>query len=133
MSSRTPCYVISKAAGKCVEPYSVVYMCDEFEARLTGRNESDFTNVPFVLNTIQSMAPAELQMFLGKDSVITATTASSTITRAVLFFGKPLAGYKNTFDRSDAQDATIRSGPDIALLLYNNNNVLLLFYYYHII
>ncbi|KAI0219170.1 hypothetical protein LSAT2_029225 [Lamellibrachia satsuma] len=99
------CYM---AAGKCVEPYSVVYMCDEFEARLTGRNESDFTNVPFVLNTIQSMAPGELQMFLGKDSVITATTASSSITRAILFFGKPLAGYKNTFDRSDAQDTTIR-------------------------
>ncbi|KAI0227713.1 Protein dispatched [Lamellibrachia satsuma] len=107
-SGLTRFHCVVTTVGKCVEPYSVFDFFDKFEAKMPGSNASEFVDIPKVLTTVQQYAPSALQMFLGKDAEITATTAHSSITRVVILFGKPLAGYKNAYDRSEAQDETIK-------------------------
>ena len=113
MLSKHPKYLesfcFSEKVGKCVEPYAIFTFFDRYETMMPGSNASNFTNIPNVMTTMMRFKAAELQRFLGKNSVISRNDTHSSITRVILLFGKPLAGYHNAYINSDAQDKEIKA------------------------
>ena len=98
--------LLPENSQSCSKPESVIRFFDgTYAGEFPELNDTDFTNIPYILHTANSKAKFQriMKRYLSKDAKITPTEATSSITRSLIMFGSPLEGYSNTEDREDDQ------------------------------
>ena len=98
--------LLPENSQSCSKPESVIRFFDGTFANIYPElNDTDFTNIPYILHTANSKPEFQriMRRYLSKDAKITPTEATSSITRSLIMFGSPLEGYSNAEDREDDQ------------------------------
>ena len=96
---------------ECVKPSSIIKFFDgslkDVDEIFNDPNFDNIVNVLHKANTLPE-TKRDLQQYLGKVSNITATSATTDITRFSLYLGFPLNGYSSEKDREEDQKDELR-------------------------
>lgn len=98
--------------GSCTKPSSILRFFDgSYSALDSTFNDPDFDNVEGVLHLASTLnqTKVSLQRYLGRNAVITSTSAVSEVTRCMLSLGLPLEGYANATHNQEQQDEDIKA------------------------
>ena len=96
------------SSGECEIPSSPIRYFDGTFAHVDPIfNDPNFDNVIAVLHAANTLPETkrDFQQYLGKNAVISATEATSEITRMTITIGYPLAGYDSVDDDEEGQQS----------------------------
>ena len=92
--------------GHCAEPASVLRYFDGSMQDIDPIfYDPTFSNIVNVLNTAYSHPDTarNFEQYIGKESKVDSTEATSEVTKMEIYFGQPLRGYANSSDEEEEQ------------------------------